>query len=58
MLLVENGTAEPAHVLAAGAGGVNVRVGDTLRFIRTADLATVELDADDGHVADAGGSPA
>lgn len=53
VLLVENGTTTSAHVIAAGAGGITLQIGEGRRFLRPEEVSGLELDADGDHVADA-----
>lgn len=53
VLIVENGARTRAHVVAAGAGGISLRVDGEQRFVGLDELRHVEFDADETHIADA-----
>lgn len=53
VLIVESDTPTRAHIVAAGAGGIELQVGDRRRFIGLDEIQSVEFDADDTHIADA-----
>jgi hypothetical protein len=46
VVLVDRGEETPAHVLAAGVGGLSVSVDGATRFISPAEFTDIEIDAD------------